>query len=125
MAVKKRGKKRNRRSFGPEPRATRNTPGEVTPGPTWAKARTKQSHQARPKPGFMDGEQRQSLMRLLAVVMVPGRAFFAMERPIPGVVCLGLQASLVGWVPAAVWAAWATRRVRQKQRALAVRLRPG
>ncbi len=73
----------------------------------------------------MDGERRQDLVRLLAVGIVPGRAFFAMERPIAGLVCLGLQASLVGWVPAAIWAAHATKRVQQKQRALAARLRPG
>ena len=73
----------------------------------------------------MAGEQRQNLMRLLTVVMVPGRAFFAMDRPVPGLVCLGLQASLVGWVPAAIWAAYATKHVEQKQRALAARLRPG
>ena len=73
----------------------------------------------------MDGERRDDLMRLLTVVMVPGRAFFVMEQPIAGLVCLGLQASLVGWVPAAIWAAYATKHVQQKQRALAARLRPG
>ena len=73
----------------------------------------------------MDGEPRQSFMRLLTIALVPGRAFFAMERPIPGLVCLGLQASLVGWLPAAIWAAYATKRVQQKQRTLAARLRPG
>ena len=125
MAVRKRSKRRNRRSFGPEPRGTRNVPGEVASGPTWVKARTNQGHRARPAPGFVAGEQRQGLMRLLAVVMVPGRAFFAMDRPVPGLICLGLQASLVGWVPAAIWAAYATKHVQQKQRALAARLRPG
>ncbi len=64
-------------------------------------------------------------MRLLTAVTIPGRAFFAMDRPIPGMVCLGLQASLVGWLPAAIWAACATSRVQRKQRALAARLRPG
>ena len=78
-----------------------------------------------PEPGFMAGEQRQSLMRLLSAVMVPGRAFFVMQRPVPGLVCLGLQASLVGWLPAAIWAAYATTHVQRKQRALAARLRPG
>ena len=73
----------------------------------------------------MAEEQRQGLMRLLTVAMVPGRAFFAMDRRVPGLVCLGLQASLVGWLPAAIWAAWATRHVQQKQRALAARLSPG
>ena len=125
MAVRKRSKRRNRRSFGSEPQVTRDAQGGVQPGPTSASARTKQSHRTRLKSGSMAGEQRQSLMRLLTIVMVPGRAFFAMDRPVPGLVCLGLQASLVGWPPAAIWAAWATKRAQQKQRALAARLRPG
>ena len=125
MAVRKRSKRRNRRGYGSEPRVTRNTLGEVPPGPTSANAHTNQSHRTRPKPSSMAGERRNDLMRLLTMVMVPGRAFFALGRPVPGVVCLGLQASLVGWVPAAIWAAWATKRVQQKQRALAARLRQG
>lgn len=123
--MRKRNKRRNRRGFGSGPQVTRNTPGEVPPGPTSASARMKQSHRIRPKPGSMDGERRNDLMRLLTVVMVPGRAFLAMGRPVPGVVCLGLQASLIGWLPAAIWAAYATKHVQQKQRALAARLRPG
>ena len=125
MAVKKRGRQRNRRGFGSEPQGARNPLDEGLPGPTSAKVRTKQGHRTHPKLGTRDGEQREGLMRLLPVVMVPGRAFFAMDRPIPGLVCLGLQASLVGWLPAAIWATWATKRVWQKQRALAARLRPG
>ena len=125
MAPGKRSKRRNRRNFGLEPQVTRDTQSEVLPGPTSASARMKQSHRMRPKPGSVDEKQRHDLMRLLTVVMVPGRAFFAMERPIAGLACLGLQASLVGWVPAAIWAAYSSKRVQQKQRALAARLRPG
>ena len=123
--MRKRSKRQNRHSSGSEPRVTRNTLGGTQPGPASASARVRQSHWTPPKPSLMAEEQRQGLMRLLTVAMVPGRAFFAMDRPVPGMVCLGLQASLVGWLPAAVWATWATKRVRQKQRALAARLRPG
>ena len=70
------------------------------------------------------GERKRDLVRLPIAVLLPGLAFFAMGRPVPGLACLALQASLVGWLPAAVWAACATRQARQKQRALAGRLRP-
>lgn len=66
--------------------------------------------------------QRDQFKALLITAMVPGRVFLAMDRPISGLVCLGLQASLIGWLPAAIWAAFATTRVRQKQRALAARV---
>lgn len=57
-------------------------------------------------------------------VLLPGRAFFAMGRPVAGLVCCVLQASLLGWVPAALWAVRVERRAATKQRGLAARLRP-
>lgn len=66
-------------------------------------------------------------MRLPTAVLLPGLAFFTIGRPFSGLACLALQASLIGWLPAAVWAASATRQFqisREKQRALAARLRP-
>jgi hypothetical protein len=62
--------------------------------------------------------------RRVLTVLVPGQAFFAIGRPGPGLVCCVLQASLLGWVPAALWAVRAERRVAEKQRSLAARLRP-
>ena len=62
------------------------------------------------------------LVRLSAAVLLPGPAFFTMGRLGPGLACLALQVSLVGWLPAAVWAARATRQM-QRRRALAARLR--
>jgi len=38
-------------------------------------------------------------------------------------ICYVLQASLVGWVPAALWAAFAQGQVTKKARLLAARLR--
>ena len=65
---------------------------------------------------------------LTGALLLPGLAFFALRRPGAGLVCLALQGSLVGWLPAAVWAARATRAFQAghgRQRALAARLRPG
>ena len=60
----------------------------------------------------------------MATALLPGRVFFAIGRPALGVVCCVLQATLLGWLPAAVWAFQAKQRVAAKQRGLAARLRP-
>ena len=61
---------------------------------------------------------------LPGALLLPGRTFFALGRPGSGLLCYALQASLVGWLPAALWAAVAARRVKRKQLVLAARLRP-
>ena len=46
-------------------------------------------------------------MRLLLAIFLPFLAFFTIGRPISGIVCLVLQVTLIGWVPAAIWAVYA------------------
>ncbi len=46
-------------------------------------------------------------MRLFIALVLPWLAFFTIGRPISGFVCLVLQITLIGWVPAAIWAAYA------------------
>ena len=46
-------------------------------------------------------------MRLLIALLLPWLAFFTIGRPISGIVCLILQLTLIGWLPAAIWAAYA------------------
>lgn len=46
-------------------------------------------------------------MRLLLAIFLPFVAFFTIGRPIAGLVCLALQLSLIGWLPAAIWAVYA------------------
>jgi len=46
-------------------------------------------------------------MRLLLAIFLPFVAFFTIGRPIAGVMCLLLQFTLIGWVPAAIWAVFA------------------
>lgn len=46
-------------------------------------------------------------MRLLIAIFLPFLAFFTIGRPIAGVVCLILQLTLIGWLPAAIWAVYA------------------
>jgi uncharacterized membrane protein YqaE (UPF0057 family) len=39
-------------------------------------------------------------------LLLPWLLFFTVGRPISGVICLILQLTLVGWVPAAIWAVY-------------------
>ena len=46
-------------------------------------------------------------MRLLIAIFLPFLLFFTIGRPIAGIICLILQITLIGWVPAAIWAVYA------------------
>lgn len=45
-------------------------------------------------------------MRLLLAIFLPPIAFFTIGRPIAGIICLLLMITLIGWIPAAIWAAY-------------------
>ncbi len=45
-------------------------------------------------------------MRLIIALLLPWLLFFTVGRPIAGVICLILQITLIGWVPAAIWAVY-------------------
>lgn len=46
-------------------------------------------------------------MRLVIAIFLPFLLFFTIGRPIAGIVCLILQLTLIGWIPAAIWAVYA------------------
>ncbi|HER34305.1 MAG: YqaE/Pmp3 family membrane protein [Halothiobacillaceae bacterium] len=46
-------------------------------------------------------------MRILLAILLPWVLFFTIGRPISGIVCLLLQLTLIGWIPAALWAVFA------------------
>ena len=46
-------------------------------------------------------------MRLLIALLLPWLSFFTIGRPVAGIVCLLLQITVIGWVPAAIWAVYA------------------
>ena len=46
-------------------------------------------------------------MRLLLAIFLPFAVFFTIVRPIAGIICLILQFTLIGWIPAAMWAVYA------------------
>jgi len=41
-------------------------------------------------------------MRLLPALALPWLQFFTIGRPVAGIICLILQLTIVGWVPAAI-----------------------
>ncbi|WP_157268441.1 YqaE/Pmp3 family membrane protein [Azohydromonas aeria] len=45
-------------------------------------------------------------MRLLLAIFLPFVAFFTIGRPFSGIICLILQITLIGWLPAAIWAVY-------------------
>ncbi|GJG97746.1 YqaE/Pmp3 family membrane protein [Cupriavidus pauculus] len=46
-------------------------------------------------------------MRLFFAIFLPWLQFFTIGRPLAGFVCLILQITLIGWVPAAIWSTYA------------------
>lgn len=46
-------------------------------------------------------------MRLIISLFLPWLTFFTIGRPIAGVICLILQLTLIGWLPATIWAVYA------------------
>lgn len=46
-------------------------------------------------------------MRLLIALFLPWMVFFTIGRPFAGLMCLLLQLTLIGWIPATIWAVYA------------------
>ncbi len=46
-------------------------------------------------------------MRLIIAIFLPFLLFFTIGRPLAGIICLILQITLIGWIPAALWAVYA------------------
>jgi hypothetical protein len=46
-------------------------------------------------------------MRLFIALILPWLTFFTIGRPFAGIVCILLQVTFVGWLPATIWAVYA------------------
>ncbi|HUH89271.1 MAG TPA: YqaE/Pmp3 family membrane protein [Lysobacter sp.] len=55
-------------------------------------------------------------MRLLIALILPWLTFFTIGRPIAGVVCLLLQITVLGWIPATIWAVYALSQYKTDQK---------
>ncbi|MCQ8277527.1 YqaE/Pmp3 family membrane protein [Acetobacteraceae bacterium KSS8] len=47
------------------------------------------------------------MFRLLIALVLPPLLFFTIGRPVAGLFCLLLHLTIIGWVPAAIWAVYA------------------
>lgn len=45
-------------------------------------------------------------MRLIIAILLPWLLFFTIGRPLAGIICIVLQLTLIGWVPAAIWSVY-------------------
>jgi len=55
-------------------------------------------------------------MRLIIALFLPWLTFFTIGRPITGVICLLLQITLIGWIPATIWAVYALSQYKTDQK---------
>lgn len=55
-------------------------------------------------------------MRLILAIFLPWLQFFTIGRPFAGIVCLILQCTLVGWIPAAMWSVYALSQYKTDQK---------
>lgn len=55
-------------------------------------------------------------MRFLLALLLPPVLFFTIGRPFAGLLCLILQITLIGWLPAAIWAVYALSQYKTDQK---------
>jgi len=55
-------------------------------------------------------------MRLLIALLLPWFLIFTIGRVFAGIICLILQLTLIGWIPAAIWAVYALTQYNLEKR---------
>ena len=55
-------------------------------------------------------------MRLILALLLPWLQFFTIGKPISGIICLLLQLTLIGWIPAAIWSVYALSQHKTDQK---------
>ncbi|MDP1446081.1 MULTISPECIES: YqaE/Pmp3 family membrane protein [Acinetobacter] len=55
-------------------------------------------------------------MRFLIALLFPWFLFFTIGRPFAGMVCLFLQITILGWIPATIWAVYALSQYKTDQK---------
>ncbi len=64
------------------------------------------------------------MLRLLLALLLPGISFFFIGRPWAGIICLILHATIIGWIPAAIWAVYALNEYNTDKKLRAMGWRP-
>jgi uncharacterized membrane protein YqaE (UPF0057 family) len=57
-------------------------------------------------------------MRYLIALLLPWLSFFTMGMPVSGLICLILQITVIGWLPAAIWALFVVNNYNAERRML-------
>ena len=55
-------------------------------------------------------------MRLIIAILLPFLLFFTIGKPFQGILCLILQCTLIGWIPAAIWAVYSLSQYNTDQK---------
>jgi uncharacterized membrane protein YqaE (UPF0057 family) len=55
-------------------------------------------------------------MRLIISFLLPWATFFTIGKPFAGFICLILQLTLIGWIPATIWAVYALSQYKTDQK---------
>lgn len=61
------------------------------------------------------------MIRLILAIFLPFVVFFTIGKPFQGIICLILQITLIGWIPAALWAVYALSQYNTDQKIAASR----
>ena len=55
-------------------------------------------------------------MCFILALLVPWLQFFTIGKPISGLICLLLQLTVIGWIPAAIWSVYALSQYKTDQK---------
>jgi uncharacterized membrane protein YqaE (UPF0057 family) len=55
-------------------------------------------------------------MRLIIALVLPWLTFFTIGRQLAGIICLILQLTIIGWLPATIWAVYALSQYKTDQK---------
>jgi uncharacterized membrane protein YqaE (UPF0057 family) len=65
---------------------------------------------------MLEAYLKENPMRLIIALVLPWLTFFTIGRPFAGLICLILQVTLIGWLPAAIWAVYALSQFKTDQK---------
>ena len=65
---------------------------------------------------MLEAYLKENVMRLIIALVLPWLTFFTIGRPIAGIICLILQITLIGWLPATIWAVYALSQFKTDQK---------
>jgi uncharacterized membrane protein YqaE (UPF0057 family) len=65
---------------------------------------------------MLEAYLKENTMRLIIALVLPWLTFFTIGRPIAGIICLILQLTVIGWLPATIWAVYALSQFKTDQK---------